>query len=128
MNFILPKTYYFSGCVGPFSIIREIIWHASLWITYLSKTDSNKTYFFQKQFKNGQHELFNNLFTAFFARFLPLCIALMSFHSFPYFKHVNQTFFFVIFSTTNYTCFSSRALNFFLKRIRNEESIMSNNQ
>ena len=57
------------------------------------KADSNKTYFFQKQFKNGQHELFNNLFTAFFARFLPLCIALMSFHSFPYFKHVNQTFF-----------------------------------
>ena len=45
-------------------------------------------------------------YSQFFCSFPTTLYALMSFHSFPYFKHVNQTFFFVIFSTTNYTCLS----------------------
>ena len=83
---------------------------------------------FEKQFKNGQHELFNKLFTV-FCSFPTTLYALMSFHSFPYFKHVNQTFFLCNFLYNElYMFIILCALNFFLKRIHNEESIMSNNQ
>ena len=68
-------------------------------------------------------------YSQFFCSFPTTLYALMSFHSFPYFKHVNQTFFLCNFLYNElYMFIILCALNFFLKRIHNEESIMSNNQ